>query len=133
MVWGYFEGGMRCSHCQYCCRDTMMELCESDIARLERRGHRREEFSYLSVDNIPRLRNVGIWCFFYDPHTKRCREYRSRPLGCALYPVNVDEQGRPVIDPDCPQGDTVDPKELQLKARRLKLLLTTIDAEASRR
>jgi Fe-S-cluster containining protein len=111
----------------------MMELCEADIARLERRGYRRDEFSYLGVDRIPRLRNVGVWCFFYDPEARVCREYRSRPLGCALYPVNVDQEGHPVLDVQCPRAGTIDSKELQLKGRRLKMLLATIDAESSRR
>ncbi len=124
---------MRCSHCQKCCRDTMMELSEADIARLERRGYRRSEFSYIGVDKIPRLRNVGTWCYFYDPERKRCREYRSRPLGCALYPVNVDEDGRTIIDAICPEAQSLDGRELQLKGRRLRMLLATIDAEAKRR
>jgi Fe-S-cluster containining protein len=111
----------------------MMELSEADIARLERRGHRREDFSYLGVDGIPRLRNIGVWCFFYDDERRRCREYPSRPLGCALYPVNVDEDGEIMIDGLCPEADSFDRKELQLKGRRLKMLLATIDAEAAKR
>lgn len=110
-----------------------MELSEADIARLERRGHRREEFSYIGVDGIPRLRNEGPWCFFYDAERGRCREYQSRPLGCALYPVNVDQDGEVFIDALCPEGQSIDRKELHLKGRRLKTLLATIDAEASKR
>jgi Fe-S-cluster containining protein len=111
----------------------MMELSEADMARLERRGHRRQEFSYIGVDGIPRLRNVGVWCFFYDPEKRRCREYQARPLGCALYPVNVDEDGAIVIDALCPEARSIDGKELQLRGKRLKMLLATIDAEAARR
>ncbi len=110
-----------------------MELSEADIARLERRGFRRDEFSYIGVDGIPRLKNAGIWCFFYDPEAGRCREYRSRPLGCALYPVNLDQDGEVFIDPLCPEAQSLDRKEVQLKGRRLRALLATIDAEASRR
>jgi len=124
---------MRCSHCRKCCQETMMELSEADIARLERRGYRREEFSYVGMDGIPRLRNVGTWCFFYDPGRGRCREYQARPLGCALYPVNVDQDGEVFIDPLCPEATSLDGRELQLKGRRLKMLLATIDAEASKR
>jgi Fe-S-cluster containining protein len=111
----------------------MMELSEADMARLERRGHRCQEFSYIGVDGIPRLRNVGVWCFFYDPEKRRCSEYQARPLGCALYPVNVDEDGAIVIDALCPEARSIDGKELQLKGKRLKMLLATIDAEAARR
>jgi len=110
-----------------------MELSEADLARLERRGHRRSEFSYVGVDGIPRLRNIGVWCYFYDPQKGRCREYASRPLGCALYPVNVDEDGAALVDALCPQAGTVGEKELELKGKRLRALVRTIDAEASRR
>src|SRR5512133_345761 len=106
---------MRCSHCRKCCQDTMMELSEADIARLERRGYPRDDFCYIGVDQIPRLRNVGVWCYFFDPEKSRCREYAARPLGCALYPVNVDEDDRSVIDSLCPQAGTIGAQELQLK------------------
>jgi len=111
----------------------MMELSEADIARLERRGYRREEFSYIGVDSIPRLRNVGVWCFFYDPERKRCREYPSRPLGCALYPVNLYEDGEMFVDPLCPEAWTIGSREAQLRGMRLKMLLETIDSEAAKR
>jgi Fe-S-cluster containining protein len=111
----------------------MMELTEADMARLERRGHRRDKFSYIGTDGIPRLRNEGVWCFFYDPERKRCREYQSRPLGCALYPVNVDQDGELLVDGLCPEAGSIDGRELQLRGRRLKMLLATIDAEARRR
>ena len=124
---------MRCTHCQKCCRDTMMELSETDMVRLERRGYKRQDFSYIGVDNIPRLRNEGTWCFFYDPERKRCREYASRPLGCALYPVNVDQDGDVFVDGLCPQAASVTDQEVRLKGKRLVMLLATIDAEAERR
>lgn len=124
---------MRCSHCQRCCQETMMELSEADMARLEMRGHKRQDFSYIGVDKIPRLRNVGIWCYFYDPERRRCREYASRPLGCALYPVNVDQDGEAFVDGLCPQVGTVTAQELRMKGKRLRSLIATIDAEARRR
>lgn len=124
---------MRCTHCQKCCRETMMELSEADMARLERRGHRRGDFSYIGVDGIPRLRNVGIWCYFYDPDLRRCREYAARPLGCALYPVNQDQDGEAFVDGLCPQAATVTAQELRIKVRRLRSLTATIDAEARKR
>ncbi|WP_019176542.1 YkgJ family cysteine cluster protein [Methanomassiliicoccus luminyensis] len=123
---------MRCSHCQECCRETMMELSRADISRLERRGYRRDDFCYVGVDGIPRLKNAGVWCFFYDPERRRCREYQSRPLGCALYPVNIDEDGAFMIDALCPEGDTLTHQELKLKGKRLKALIATIDAEAKK-
>jgi len=124
---------MRCVHCQRCCRDTMMELSEADIVRLERRGYRREEFCSIDEDGIPRLRNVGSWCFFYDSEARRCCEYRSRPLGCTLYPVNMDEDGHLIVDELCPQVGTITAEELERKGKRLRALLRTIDAQAARR
>jgi Fe-S-cluster containining protein len=111
----------------------MMELSGADISRLERRGHRQKDFCYIGVDLIPRLKNVGVWCYFYDPDKRRCREYASRPLGCALYPVNIDEDGRYVIDGLCTEAGSINAQELQLKGKRLKMLVDTIDAEAGKR
>lgn len=124
---------MRCVHCQKCCRETMMELSEADIVRLERRGHRRSEFAVLEEDKVPRLRNVGGWCIFYDPEARRCREYRSRPLGCVLYPANMDEDGEIFVDELCPQASTLSSSELAERGRRLRSLLNTIDREAEKR
>ena len=118
---------MRCSNCEKCCTDTEMELCEADIARLMRRGYRKDDFSQRGTDGIPRLRNVGGYCFFYDHDRKRCKEYASRPLGCAIYPVNLDEDSNIVIDSLCPEGDTLTPQEIKSKGRRLRQLVDTID------
>ena len=107
-----------------------MELCSADIARLERRGYRRDDFSRPGVDGIPRLRNVGGYCFFYDHGRKRCREYASRPLGCVVYPVNLTEDGEIVIDSLCPEADTLRPAEIASKGRRLRRLVETIRNES---
>lgn len=121
---------MRCSHCEKCCRDTEMELCNADIGRLERRGYQKDDFSYLSTDGIPRLRNVGVYCFFYDHDRKRCKEYAYRPLGCAIYPVSLSAGGEIVIDRLCPEADTVTRNEIESKGQRLRRLVDTIDLEA---
>jgi len=121
---------MRCSHCEKCCEDTEMELCNADIARLERRGYRRNDFSYRGADGIPRLRNVRAHCFFYDHERRRCREYASRPLGCVIYPVNLTPEGEIVIDSLCPEANTLTQGEVKSKGRRLSLLLDTINLEA---
>ena len=118
---------MRCSNCEKCCEDTEMELCGADISRLERLGYRKDEFSQRGTDGIPRLRNVGGYCFFYDHDRKRCKEYASRPLGCVIYPVNLAEDGEIVIDRLCPEADTLTPHEIENKGRRLRQLIKTID------
>ena len=66
------------------------------------------------MDKIPRLRNVGTWCYFYDPEREAVLEYCLAPLGCALYPVNVDEDGRTIIDAICPEAQSLTAGELQL-------------------
>lgn len=124
---------MRCTHCEKCCQATEMELCGADIARLERRGYQKDDFSYVGTDGIPRLRNVGPSCYFYDHERKRCAEYASRPLGCSIYPVNLSADGGIVVDESCPAADTVTHEEIVAKGQRLHKLLDTIDQEAMRK
>ncbi|MBU1157884.1 MAG: YkgJ family cysteine cluster protein [Candidatus Thermoplasmatota archaeon] len=124
---------MRCSHCEKCCSDTEMELCDADIARLERNGHNREDFVNRGVDSIPRLRNIGGYCFFYDHGMKRCREYSRRPLGCVIYPVNMSVDGEVMVDELCPESSSVSREEVESKGRRLRMLLDTIALEVKLR
>mgnify|MGYP002388351734 CR=1 FL=1 len=123
---------MRCTHCEKCCRETEMMLCETDLRRLERAGYRREEFSRMGEDGITRLGNKGGHCFFYDASAKGCREYARRPLGCVLYPVNLSEDGDIVLDELCPEIGSVTEDEFEEKGRRLRSLLDTIASEARR-
>jgi len=121
---------MRCSHCEKCCQDTEMELCRADIARLERRGHEKDDFSHVGADGIPRLSNSGGYCFFYDHERKRCKEYASRPRGCDIYPVILSSEGGIIVDRLCPEADTLTQDEIKSKGRRLQRLLDKIDLEA---
>lgn len=107
-----------------------MELCSTDIARLERRGYDKVDFSVRGADGIPRLRNVDGRCYFYDRRRRRCKEYSSRPLGCAIYPINLTPQGDVVIDSLCPEGDSLTQEEIESKGKRLRSLLETIENEA---
>jgi Fe-S-cluster containining protein len=120
---------MHCSHCEKCCRETEMPLCNADIARLERRGHDRLDFVHRGADGIPRLRNAGDYCYFYDHERRRCREYSRRPLGCVIYPVNISVDGEVVIDELCPEAFSVGREEFESKGRRLRMLLDTIALE----
>jgi Fe-S-cluster containining protein len=122
-------GQMRCSHCEKCCHDTEMQLCKADIARLERMGYEREDFVHRDADGIPRLRNTGGFCFFYDHERRRCREYSRRPLGCVIYPVNMSTDGEVVVDELCPEASSIGREELDSKGRRLRRLLDTITLE----
>ena len=109
-----------------------MELCEADVARMEQKGYRREDFTIRGADGIPRLRNAGEYCFFYDHEQKRCREYACRPLGCQIYPVNVSVDGEIVIDELCPESGTLSRREMDAKGRQLRDLLKIIKLEAER-
>jgi len=122
---------MRCTHCEKCCEKTEMELCRADVTRLERQGYKKEDFSRPGTDGIWRLLNVGSYCFFYDHDRKRCKEYKHRPLGCVLYPVNITEDGGIVIDELCPEGDTLTAEEIDNKSRRLRRLIDTMVEESS--
>jgi Fe-S-cluster containining protein len=107
-----------------------MELCKSDVARLERRGYERDGFSRLGADGVSRLRNSGGYCFFYDHERKRCKEYASRPRGCAIYPVILSAEGGIIVDKLCPEAGTLTKDEILSKGRRLRQLLDKIDSEA---
>jgi hypothetical protein len=106
-----------------------MELCRADVARLERRGHEKDDFSNVGADGIPRLRNSKGYCFFYDHERKRCKEYASRPRGCAIYPI-LSAEGGIIVDRLCPEADTLTQDEIKSKGRRLQRLLDKIDLEA---
>jgi len=110
-----------------------MELCQADISRLVRRGHADGSFYEIGEDGIPRLINEDGYCVLFDRAKGRCGEYASRPLGCALYPVNLTEDGEAVLDDLCPEGGGMSKEELERKGSRLRSLLATIDAEAARR
>jgi len=107
-----------------------MQLCKTDIARLERRDYRREDFVHRGADGIDRLRNTGEYCFFYDHERRRCKEYSRRPLGCVIYPVNISADGEVVVDELCPEASSVGREEFESKGRRLHMLLDTIALEA---
>jgi Fe-S-cluster containining protein len=106
-----------------------MELCRADIARLERRGYAKDDFSHVDADGITRLRNSGGYCFFYDRDRKRCKEYASRPRGCAIYPVILSAEGEVIVDKLCPEADTLTQEEIESKGQHLLQLLDMIDSE----
>ena len=84
----------------------------------------------MGADGIPRLRNSGGYCFFYDRDRKRCKEYASRPRGCSVYPVILSAEDGIGVDRLCPEIETLTPCEVGNKGRRLKQLLNEIDLEA---
>ncbi len=56
-------------------------------------------FELVSVD--PRFRTMTFRCTHYDPLTKQCDSYGSRPLMCRDYPVNLTHEADPVLFEEC--------------------------------
>jgi len=112
---------------------TEMELSEEDVERLKGIGYSRGEFSVMGEDMIPRLRNVGRWCYFYDPAKELCRVYANRPLGCRLYPIVYSIDGQVTVDPLCPQAWTISQDALRDREKDLIKLVKTLESEAAAR
>lgn len=124
---------VKCVRCGRCCLDTRMELSEQDVERLEQLGFRRQDFSVVGEDSILRLRNVGGRCYFLVRAEARCRVYQHRPRGCAIYPVNIAEDGAIVLDEECKAAKTITKAEADRKGAELRVLISKIDSEAAAR
>ncbi len=124
---------MRCLRCGVCCTQTEMLLSNSDIARLESLGFRKEQFIRFDNDSYAVLKNRKGFCFFYNPAQRRCIVYAARPSGCRVYPVILDEDKGIVADEICRARDTVTEEEKRRKGRLVVRLLDEIDAEAEKR
>jgi Fe-S-cluster containining protein len=124
---------MRCSHCGVCCTETEMLLSQRDIKRLEGKGYSRNRFVRYDNQGYATLRNRDGYCVFYDRKNRRCSEYASRPSGCRVYPVIVDEDKGVVLDTFCESRNTISDQEKSLKGKRVVRLLEVIDSEAIKR
>jgi len=122
---------MRCSNCGKCCERTEMLLSKEDIERLERVGFSREDFTVTCEDGFMRLRNVGEWCYFYNPAEKKCQVYEDRPLGCLVYPVIYSIEEGAIVDELCPEKYTVSKHELKMKTKILLNHLKKITSDDS--
>src|SRR5688572_1074121 len=116
--WGAKYLGFRCSHCGHCCRDTIVPVTGSDVARL-REGtglsvarivsfFAPDEFedegdglTFIDLDVGRRTMGLrrahdpkGDRCAFFQGD--RCSVYEHRPTTCRLWPFTVrfDERGR---------------------------------------
>lgn len=107
-----------------------MLLSKADIERLEKAGFDRREFARLDRQGYVKLRNRNDRCVLYDVVKRRCRVYRSRPLGCRVYPVIYSVEEGVIVDVICPVQDTVTQSELERKGRTVVRLLRQIDREA---
>lgn len=124
---------MHCLRCGFCCRKTEMLLSTEDINRLEGKGYRQGFFALLDKDGYAKLRNQQNHCIFFNIEDKRCVVYRSRPLGCRLYPIVYDEQKGITIDRICRAKGELREKQITQQGRKVLRLLARIDAEAEMR
>ena len=108
-----------------------MLLSKEDIERLESAGFSREDFTSTGEEGLTRLRNVGEWCYFYNPAEKTCQVYEDRPLGCLLYPVIYSIDEGVVADELCPVRQTVSKHELKIKGKILLKHLKKITSEVT--
>jgi Fe-S-cluster containining protein len=120
--------------CSECCYEIEMPLTEDDVARLERAGKRRADFSFVDDDGTLLLVNVQDGerrhCTFLVGG--RCSVYADRPAGCRLYPFVLGPDAKRVVrDLDCPwrREFANDPAA----GRRLQVVYGAIVAEAARR
>lgn len=121
---------MNCTHCGVCCTETEMLLSKKDIKRLEDKGYRKKQFVRYDKKGYAILRNRDSYCVFYDLKNRRCHEYLSRPSGCRVYPVIVDEGTGIILDTICESRDSITEQEKAVKGRRVVKLLEVIDSEA---
>lgn len=56
-------------------------------------------FEFRAAD--PRFRVFTFHCTHFDPTTKQCDSYESRPLMCRDYPVNLTFAAVPRLFPEC--------------------------------
>ena len=96
-----------------------MLVSKEDTEKLERVGFDQEDFTITDRDGLTKLRNVGEWCYFYDPEEKKCRVYGYKPLGCYLYPVIYSSEEGVITDEICPMIHTISKRELKMKGQIL--------------
>lgn len=108
-----------CHGCGKCCEQPAIELgAWSFHVRTVRRAvawwHRVVNgFELTGVE--ARVRLLVFRCTHYDPATKQCDSYDSRPAMCRDYPANQGFEAVPYLFPECSYR-VVDRQARQLKA-----------------
>lgn len=110
-----------------------MLLSQKDINRLKKLGYTLDQFVRFDSQGYATLKNRGGYCVFYDLENRCCSVYASRPSGCRVYPVIVDEEKGIILDSICEMRCTISEREKALKGKRVVRLLEVIDSEASLR
>lgn len=110
-----------------------MLLAIADITRLERLGYSKNYFVRFDKEGYALLRNRQGCCVFYDVQRRQCSVYSSRPSGCRVYPVILDEDAGLVVDSICCAQRTISAGEKSRRGTRVLKLLEQIDEEAQSR
>jgi Fe-S-cluster containining protein len=100
---------------------------------LEKAGYSRASFVRYDKLGCAILMNRRGYCVFYDVERRRCKAYKSRPLGCRTYPVVFSEEDLAVVDKLCPMNRTVSKADLRKNAKKVADLLRRTEFEAARR
>jgi Fe-S-cluster containining protein len=110
-----------------------MLLCSEDINKLEKKVYSKDSFLRFDKDGYALLRNRQGCCVFYSKKERRCSVYASRPSGCRIYPVILDEDKGIVVEEICHAQTTISDAEKVRRGKRVLNLLKKIDAEAKTR
>ncbi|GMU58356.1 MAG: hypothetical protein AMXMBFR34_01190 [Myxococcaceae bacterium] len=97
-----------CNGCGKCCEAPSMQVdrvtWHGRMARAVFLWWQWQVNGFELVDADPRYRLFTFKCTHYDPRTKRCDSYESRPLMCRDYPVNLTYDAVPALFPECSHG-----------------------------
>ncbi|RLI82312.1 YkgJ family cysteine cluster protein [Archaeoglobales archaeon] len=114
-------------YCGKCCYETEMPLTAGDIERIKALGFDEDDFSVV-VEGVRRLRNVKGACYFLKDN--KCTIYENRPIGCRIYPLVLDEDGKVVVDEVCPLKDEIEaeltPKIVERAAIALRKIVEEV-------
>lgn len=120
-----------CDDVKLCCIETEMTLARKDVERIDALGYSRKDYLIATDDGFCQLRNIEGHCYFYNPETKLCVIYESRPDGCRYYPIIYDLRKRKcVTDRDCPSRETVERDEIRKVCHKVRKLVETLVQEA---
>ncbi len=108
-----------CNGCGKCCERPSIQagvlLWRLPVLRALTLWWQRVVNGFELVETDPRFKLFVFRCSHYDPVTKRCDSYESRPLMCRDYPVNLTFEAVPPLFSECSHG-VVDRNAAQLRA-----------------
>ena len=120
-----------CDVVRLCCMDTEMTITHADAVQIDSLGFQRKDYLVRMDDGFCQLRNIDGHCYFYEPESKLCRIYESRPEGCRYYPIVYDMRKRKcVTDKDCPSRETMSRDEIRKSCHKVKALVNQLRREA---